>query len=55
MIQPRTLVTIADNSGARIGMVFHIFGGTRKRYARIGDVVTMAVKVADPRKPVKKV
>ena len=35
-------------------MVFHIFGGTRKRYARIGDVVTMAVKVADPRKPVKK-
>ncbi len=35
-------------------MVFHIFGGTRKRYARIGDIVTLAVKVAEPRKQVKK-
>ncbi|TAL49321.1 50S ribosomal protein L14 [Patescibacteria group bacterium] len=54
MIQPRSIVKIADNSGAKIGRVFKVLGGSRKRYARIGDVVVLSVQVAQPRKPVKK-
>ncbi len=54
MIQPQTLVKIADNSGARIGRVFKVLGGTRRRYARLGDIVVLAVKDAEPRKQVKK-
>ena len=54
MIQPQTLVKIADNSGARIGRVFKVLGGTRKRYARLGDVVVIAVQQAEPRKTIKK-
>lgn len=54
MIQPQTLVAIADNSGAKIGRVFKILGGSRRRYARIGDVVVLSVQVAEPRKAVKK-
>lgn len=54
MIQSQTLVKIADNSGARIGRVFKILGGTRKRYARLGDIVVVAVQQAEPRKLVKK-
>lgn len=53
MIQPRTLVKIADNSGGKIGRVFKILGSTRKRYARIGDIVVLSVQKADPRKIVK--
>jgi len=54
MIQPQTIVKVADNSGAKIGKVFKILGGTRRRYARIGDIVVMAVQVAEPRKLVKR-
>ena len=54
MIQPRTLVTIADNTGARIGRIFKVLGGSRRRYARIGDLVVLSVQVAEPRKTVKK-
>ena len=54
MIQPRTFVKIADNSGAKIGRIFKVLGGTRKRYARIGDIVVLSVQVAEPRKAVKK-
>lgn len=54
MIQPRALVNITDNSGARIGRVFKILGGTNRRYARIGDVVVLSVQTAEPRKMVKK-
>jgi len=54
MIQPETKVKIADNSGAKIGKVFKIPGGSKRRYARIGDIVILSVKVAEPRKPVKK-
>lgn len=54
MIQPQTLVKIADNSGARTGRVFNILGGTRKRYARLGDVVVLAVQEAEPRKQIKR-
>lgn len=54
MIQPMTAVKITDNSGAKMGVVFKILGGSKRRYARIGDVVVLSVKTAEPRKQVKK-
>jgi large subunit ribosomal protein L14 len=54
MIQPRTIVNIADNSGAKIGRVFRVLGATRKRYAELGDIVVLSVQKAEPRKTVKK-
>jgi len=54
MIQPQTIVKITDNSGAKIGRVFKVLGGSRKRYARIGDLVVLSVQIAEPRKAVKK-
>jgi len=54
MIQPETKVKITDNSGAKIGKVFKVLGGSKKRYARIGDLVVLSVKSAEPRKAVKK-
>ncbi len=54
MIQPQTLVTITDNSGGRIGRVFKILGGSKRRYARIGDILVLSVQTADPRKATKK-
>ena len=54
MLQDKTLVTVADNSGAKIARVFKVPGGSKRRYARIGDVVIIAIQVAEPRKAVKK-
>ena len=54
MIQPETVVKIADNTGAKIGKVFKVLGGTKRRYAQIGDLVVLSVKIAEPRKLVKK-
>jgi len=54
MIQPQTLVKITDNSGGKIGRVFKVLGGSKKRYARIGDIVVLSVQSAEPRKQVKK-
>jgi len=54
MIQPRSLVVIADNSGAKIGRVFKVLGSSKRRYARIGDLVVLSVQTAEPRKSVKK-
>lgn len=54
MIQPRSLVKITDNTGAKIGRVFKVLGGTRRRYARIGDLVVLSVQTAEPKKPIKK-
>lgn len=54
MIQPESVVKIADNTGAKIGKVFKVLGGSKKRYARIGDQVVLSVKIAEPRKTVKK-
>ncbi|MCR4306517.1 MAG: 50S ribosomal protein L14 [Candidatus Yonathbacteria bacterium] len=53
MIQALTQVKIADNSGGKIGNVFKILGGSKRRYARIGDIVVLSVRVAEPRKAVK--
>jgi large subunit ribosomal protein L14 len=54
MIQPRTIVKIADNSGAKIGRIFKVIGGSKRRYAGLGDIVVLSVQVAEPRKSVKK-
>jgi len=54
MLQPRSIVNVADNTGAKRVGVFKVLGGTRKRYAQIGDIVVVSVKVAEPRKAVKK-
>jgi len=54
MIQTRTMLKVADNTGAKIIQVINIPGGTRRRYAYLGDVVVAVVKKAEPRKIVKK-
>lgn len=54
MIQPRSMLKVADNTGARIIQCINVLGGTRKRYAQLGDVIVAAVKKADPRKLIKK-
>ncbi|MDP2593087.1 MAG: 50S ribosomal protein L14 [bacterium] len=54
MIQPRSIVKIADNSGAKFGRVFKVLGGSKKRYAELGEKVVISVQKAEPRKTVKK-
>jgi large subunit ribosomal protein L14 len=54
MIQQESILKIADNSGAKKALVIRVLGGTRRRYARIGDVVVVAVKDALPDGTVKK-
>ncbi len=54
MIQERSILKVADNSGARVVRCFRILGATRRRYARIGDIVVASVQSAEPRKSVKK-
>jgi len=54
MIQPQSIVKITDNSGAKIGRVFKVLGGSKKRYAELGEMVVLSVQTAEPRKLVKK-
>lgn len=54
MIQFGTNLKIVDNTGAKSIRVIKVLGASRRRYARIGDIVTASVKVAEPRKAVKK-
>ncbi len=54
MVQLQTMLDVADNSGAKKVMCFHVKGGTRRRYASLGDVVIASVKVAIPHGNVKK-
>jgi len=54
MIQEYTRLNVADNSGAKEIMCFRVLGGTRRRYARVGDVVVCSVKHAIPGGAVKK-
>ena len=54
MIQTETVLGIADNSGARKVLCIKVLGGSRKRYAQIGDVIRVTVKDAIPRGKVKK-
>ena len=54
MIQTETVVNITDNAGGKVGKVFKILGSSKKRYAKIGERVIISVKVAEPRKSIKK-
>lgn len=54
MIQTETVLNVADNSGAKKVLCIRVLGGTRRRYAHIGDVITIAVKEAIPHAKVKK-
>ena len=54
MIQPQTLLSISDNTGARVAMCIKVLGGTRRRYGRIGDIIVVSIKDALPGGTVKK-
>ncbi len=54
MIQLRTRLNVADNTGAKILMCFHIMVGSRRKYGQLGDVIVGVVKEAEPRRTVKK-
>lgn len=54
MIQAGTNVVITDNSGGKQGRVFKILKGSKRRYAEIGDLVVLSIKLAEPRKVTKK-
>ena len=54
MIQLRTVLDVADNSGAKKVQCIKVLGGSRRRYARIGDIIVVTVREADPRSTVKK-
>ena len=54
MIQSQSYLNVADNSGARKIMCIRVLGGSRRRYARVGDIITASVKEAVPDSPIKK-
>ena len=54
MIQPETRLTVADNSGAKILYCIKVLGGSRRRYASIGDIIVVSIKEAIPNAKVKK-
>ncbi len=54
MIQTESMLNVADNSGAKKVLCIRVLGGTRKRYARIGDIIVVTVKEAIPHAKVKK-
>ena len=54
MIQQESVLRIADNSGAKSALCIRVLGGSRRRYARVGDVIVATVKDAIPNAPVKK-
>lgn len=54
MIQTRSMLNVADNTGAKIVQCFRILGGTKHKYAQLGDTIVCAVKKAEPRRLVKK-
>lgn len=53
MIQTQTKLKVADNAGAKIVQCIKVLGGSKRRYAQIGDVIVVAVKKAEPRRLVK--
>lgn len=54
MIQQQTILNIADNTGAKKAMCIKVLGGSKRRYAKIGDVIVVAIKEATPNGTVKK-
>lgn len=54
MIQERSILKVADNSGAKTIRCFRVLGATRRRYAQLGDIIVASVQTAEPRKAVAK-
>jgi len=54
MVQPRSIIIISDNSGARVARVVKILGGTRKRYGMLGDIIVVSIQDAIPGAQAKK-
>ena len=54
MIQPETKLKVADNTGAKLVKCIKVLGGSKRRYARIGDVIAVSIKQAAPKGTVKK-
>src|SRR3972149_6917436 len=54
MLQERSVIKVADNSGAKIVRCFRVLGGSRKKTAQVGDIIIASVQVAEPRKAIKK-
>ncbi|AGT26989.1 50S ribosomal protein L14 [Borrelia miyamotoi] len=54
MVQVQTYLTVADNTGGKIAQCIKVLGGSKKRYARVGDIVVVAVKQAIPNSSIKK-
>ena len=54
MIQTETRLTVADNSGAREALCIRVLGGTKRRYASVGDIIVVSIKNAIPTSDVKK-
>jgi large subunit ribosomal protein L14 len=54
MIQVQTILTVADNTGAKQAMCIKVLGGSKRRYAKVGDLIVVAIKKAAPRGVVKK-
>lgn len=54
MIQAETMLKVADNSGAKKVQCIKVLGGSRRRYARVGDIIVVTVKIAQPHSMVKK-
>ncbi|AHH04918.1 50S ribosomal protein L14 [Borrelia miyamotoi] len=54
MVQVQTYLTVADNTGGKIAQCIKVLGGSKKRYARVGDIIVVAVKQAIPNSPIKK-
>ena len=53
MVQPRSIIIISDNSGARVARVVKVLGGTRKRYGMLGDIIVVAVQKVLPNGAIK--
>jgi large subunit ribosomal protein L14 len=54
MIQQETVLEVCDNTGAKKALCFKVLGGSKRRYAHVGDIIVCAIKEADPRGKVKK-
>jgi large subunit ribosomal protein L14 len=54
MIQLRTVMEVADNSGAKVVQCIKVLGGSRRRYARVGDIIVVALKEVEPHGALKK-
>ncbi|MBI2636395.1 50S ribosomal protein L14 [Candidatus Peregrinibacteria bacterium] len=54
MIQPQSMLTVADNTGGKTAMCIRVLGDSNRRYARIGDVIIVVIKDAEPRGTVRK-